>query len=178
MVLQNLKRNLVIVLVSLIICVPLAFLLSVIGRAMRYSDARVILTAQYGTYIRTKQFAEDTGQIPETIDDFPESKLNFVHYYNPDAWQKPESVLFLYRLEPYYCVTFGNNNQAILLYWKKRPSEGEIPNKFDITKLSSNPATAGFSYVVISVVIAVLVTFFLSDTFLIRSEKIVEPKAD
>ena len=160
--LHNLMRNLVIVLISLIICLPITFYLSsIIGRGMRYSDARVILLPQYDMYRRTKQSAEDTGQIPETIDDLPEGAPNFVHYYNPDAWQKPESILFWRRLKPYYCVTFGNGSQAILFYWKKRFPEGEVPNSIDVTNLNFNPITAGFSYDVISVVITVLVTSFL-----------------
>jgi hypothetical protein len=174
---QNFKKSLTIILISLLVYLPITFVINAFFRLMNYNNERALLAAYYSMYYQIKKSAEDTGQIPKTISDLPGGG-KFVHYYNPDAWRKSGRILLWYQLGYSYGVTFGDGNQAILIYWKKRPFWEETLDKSDIAELRPRSLPTSKTNVITSGVIAILVTCFVSNKFLSGSKKAVVPKAD
>jgi len=143
----------------------------------RLHSPRII---QEFTYSHIHRFINTINEVPETItevcalSDRPalrEQIPKCIDYYDPNAWQDPMRIFFLYQKGPYYWITFGDSTQAILRYWK-RPSclhkeQEPKPRTLD----SSLHEFEHFPRTVVLGAVAILIATFVSST-LSRSKKV------
>lgn len=112
-VFKNAKKLLVVLLVSLCIYLPIAFLLIGICTGVSYNNVTLDSLLQRFLYNELKKSFENNGQIPKTILDLdlPQDTREYIHHYNADAWRDSGRILFWHRRGgPFYSVTFGDGH--------------------------------------------------------------------
>jgi len=163
--LQNIKKSLIVFLVSMCLYSPMALLFNLkleFFSNRRQHAARMVQLSQHA-FIRRHILANK--ETPKKIHDLQQSAWQFIDYFNPDAWTLPQNILLMWEHSGYYCVTFGDGSSAILTYWSPAHSE-ENAEKSEIKYLYSRPHffSHGFRILIFGV-IAILVTIFISNRF-------------
>jgi len=116
---NSLKKRGRIILVSLAVFLPVAFILNFLWEYRDFEkQEHGPMLAHLVTYFEINKAVESGGQVPQTVDDFSTEfyKYHF-QYYNPLAFGDPESIFFLCRRGRFYSITFGDGKQATLTYW-------------------------------------------------------------
>lgn len=177
MVLYNLKKRSIMILLSLSIYLPLAIFINALWEFGDSNREILAVNRQMFAYGEIKKSIETTSRVPETIADLPQRTQNCIQYYNPHAWEDPQSILFLYRDGRFYSVTFGNARQAVLTYWTE-PYYLRGVKEFEIPELGGSVHFFVHGVrVAIFGAIGVLIAVLVSNK-LLRNKKADKPEAD
>lgn len=109
------KTRVLVFLISLTVYLVVGFFINAVWR---FRDAHIegaYLSVQRSAYGVVQRRMEESGEIPKAFAAFPERVRQYIHYYNPDAWQDPQRVLFRYQRGRFHYVTFGDSRQAVLV---------------------------------------------------------------
>lgn len=121
MVLQNVKKELIVLLVSLVLYLPLSYVINWAWAAFELNRRQYPVSIQASAY----SFLNAIEYVPQTTADlcaladkplFREYVPRYVQYYDPNAWREPGQIFFLYERGPFCWVTFGDGTQAVLTY--------------------------------------------------------------
>ena len=166
MTLRNLRKRLIVVLVTSSICLPVVLFLNYLWQFSRYSWETQSAYIQRLAYLQIKRSFETTGQVPKIIES--ERPEDYIDYYDPNAWQNSESILFLCRRGRFYTVTFGDGKRATLTYWFV-PDDLRRSKDFKFRELRTSPSVfANSARVMVFGAIAVLVAALVSGRLLRR----------
>lgn len=167
MVLLNLKKQFVVVLISFGIYLSVALFLNYLWDFRNYSlrEGQPAFIQKL-VYLQIKRSFETTGQVPKIIES--ERREDYIDYYDPNAWQDSESILFLCQRGRFYTVTFGDGKQATLTYWFV-PDDLRRSKDFKFPELKRNPSVfANSARVMVFGAIAVVVATLVSGRLLRR----------
>jgi len=168
--LQNVKKTIIAVLVSLCLYLPIALIINFQSEFFENHQQRDAVMIQRSAYAFIRKCILAGEELPKKIGDLRENTRPYIDYYNPDAWEKPKNIVFKYKHGRFYCVTFGDSSSAILTYWFQSPAKPDAEIN-ENTYLYSRPYFLMYwRRVLIFGVIAILITILVSNR-LLRSQK-------
>jgi len=175
--LQNVKKTIIAFLVSLCLYLPIALLINFQSEFFENYQQHDAVMIQRSAYAFIRKCILAGEELPKKIGDLREITRPYIDYYNTDAWEKPEKLLFKYKHGRFYCVTFGDSSSAVLTYWHPSPIK-PVAEIDENTYLYSRPYFLMYWGRVLTLgVIAILITILVSSR-LIRSQKANKPALD
>lgn len=91
------------------------------------------MVQQNNAYRYLEKYISTNNKIPQKLTNISDYEKNLslskrplpISYY-PDAWKRPDKILFVTRLGDSYAVTFGNQSRAILIHWSYGGQDEDI----------------------------------------------------
>jgi hypothetical protein len=169
---ELLKKNSVVFVLSLLVYLPLSHLVDRTWSIIEWKQLRHPLWFQSWAY-RVMTYS---GRPQMTIADLPSPPdypnlsnqcQKYIKYYDPNAWDDPQRMFFLYQKGPFLWATFGDGMQAIMTYWHQpNPILKAGESKPRALSISGEvPYLENYPRVVALGAIAILITIFLNGRF-------------
>jgi len=172
MLLQNMKKRIIVLLVSLFFYLFLAYCINTYWNLIEHNKERVVVTRQRDAYSFIRLSKEPIEKIVKIINELPEWSQNYIDYYNYKAWQDPQQILFMHKCGIFYCVTFGDGSQSILKYWIVPDSLQEV-KYFQVYQLGGGFFRfTNWSRVVVFGALGILITIIVSSLLLKNKKRV------
>jgi len=103
------------IIISLCLYFLVAFFVNAVCETIKFARETNEIALQSHLY----NYLKEQSLIPVAISKLPEwvQKNKCVSYYDPNAWDKPDRILFMQPKGRFYCITFGDNRQVITTFY-------------------------------------------------------------